>query len=87
MQSSDEIPPLVTEEMQSWDKYKTVDGGHICQWTGAKFGYAQLDHLGNIPDKYRKNLTSGLGEDAKMRNCLRTYERRIVPLYDKLYLR
>ena len=38
-------------------KYKIADGGHICRRTGAKFGLAQQDHQGNIPDKFRKNPT------------------------------
>ena len=31
-----------------------ADGGHICRRTGTKFGRAQLDHRGDIPDKFRK---------------------------------
>ena len=32
-----------------------ADGGHICQQMGTKFGGAQLDHQGNIPDMFQKN--------------------------------
>ena len=36
----------------------------ICRRTGTIFGHAQLDHLGNISGKLKKNLTCGFGGDA-----------------------
>ena len=39
-------------------------GGHTYRRTGTIFGRTQLDSLGNISDKFRKNPTSGLGGDA-----------------------
>ena len=44
--------------------------GHICPETDPKFGRAQLDHQGNIQDKFQRNLTSGLGGDVIARKCL-----------------
>ena len=44
MKSFDEVPPLVTEEMQLQEQAKMADGGHICRRTGTKFGRAQLGH-------------------------------------------
>ena len=60
------------EEMQYWEKYKMAHDGHICQRTETKFGGAQLDYLKNNLDKFRENLTSGLGGDAITRTCLQT---------------
>ena len=38
--------------------------GHICQRLGSKFGSAQLDHLGNIIDKFQRNLKNSLEGSA-----------------------
>ena len=40
----------------------------MCRRTGTKFRHAQLDHQGSIKDKFRKNLTGGLGGDARVLN-------------------
>ena len=64
------------------EKSKMAEGGHICQWIQNKIGGAQLDHQGNLPDKFLKNMTSGLGRDA-MRS-LPTSGHRTVSLWNKL---
>ena len=48
-------------------KSKMADGGHTCRRIGNKLGRTQLDHFGNIPDKFQKNLNNGLGGDAVTR--------------------
>ena len=50
------------------EKSKMADSGHICQLTGTKIDAAQLDHQGNIPDKFRKIPTCSLGGDATTRS-------------------
>ena len=41
-----------------------ADGGYFCRQNGTQFGCAQPGHEETIPDKFRKNLTSGLGGDS-----------------------
>ena len=64
MQGFDNIPLVVSEEMQLWWKSKMAAGGHNCWRTRTNFGRAQLDHYGKISGKFKKNLTSGLGGDV-----------------------
>ena len=50
-----------------WRPYLWTDRNQIWACT--------LDHQGNIPDKFRNNLTSGLAGDAITRDCLQMFER------------
>ena len=83
MQNVDEIFPLITKEMQKQENFKLADGGHICLKTKTKFGWAQLDDQGNIPDQFRRNLPCGLKEDCnsvKKRESRDFYDGRVAAI-------
>ena len=73
MQSFNEIPLLVTEEILRWEKSKFVNGGHIRQLFSTKFGRAQLDHWEHSRQVWKES------EEWSWRRC----DNKIVILLNK----